>query len=279
MDIGLSHLITVNGEAIKAYWDTFNPNLSLGSEHEILVFAGDIELDNLFGDLSNCLTKQTYLGEFTLAEKTDTLEKFTASYNISLLPRNTGVNVKTFVFTSAGIPWAICKLDKAVAIKKDVKTTFFFASTLSVNNKVDIAKKPWTIEVDKFTIKYAAKVVSMPKDDSAQFVKLSTKGALNENSTDEDIRQALIKEGFYRDTLFIFDKGKIGIQLNAQSNTDISSVKAIFIRVLWNMGIMIYIDSVKWGGNELPNLTLVKGHQLKLVFAINFKELKNEHTI
>jgi hypothetical protein len=45
------------------------------------------------------------------------------------------------------------------------------------------------------------------------------------------------------------------------------------------MGILIFINHVEWNGNKLENLTLVKGHKLKLLFGIDFKEIKNASTI
>ena len=279
MDIGLSHLITVQGEAIKAYWDTFNPNLSLGTNHEILVFEGDVNLDQVFDEIPSCLTKQNYSGQFQLVDKTETMERFEANYSISLLPKNAGINVKTFLFTSNGTPWAICSLEKAVAIKKGVNTVFNFTSTINVNNKLNIAKNPWAIDVGKFNIKYAGKVTAVEVARNSDFVFLSASKTLNNDSSDDDIRRAIVDNSVAVETPYIFEDGRVGIKLVAKSNTDVVGIKAIFIRVLWNMGILIYIDSISWAGNTLPNLTLVKGHQLKLTFGINFKELKNETTI
>ena len=65
----------------------------------------------------------------------------------------------------------------------------------------------------------------------------------------------------------------------AKTNEDVVGVKAIFIRILWNMGILIFINHVEWDGNKLENLTLVKGHKLKLLFGIDFKEIKNASTM
>lgn len=279
MDIGLSHLITVNGEHVRAYWDTFNPNLSLGVNHEILVFADDIDLDSVFTALPTCLIKQSYEGKFSLVEKNDTVERYLAKYNISLLTKSTDTAVKTFLFTSSGVPWAICRLETAVAIKKDIKTTFFFESAILINNKNNITNELWDVNIDKFNIKYAARVSDIVLTDPTTFIVMSMDPTLNETSSDEQVRKSIIEKGVKMDIPYIFEDGKIGIKVVAKTDNDVVGVKAIFIRILWNMGILIYMDSVKWATYQLPNLTLAKGHQLKLVFGITFKELKNDTTI
>lgn len=279
MDIGLSHLITVDGELVKAYWDTFDPNLSLGSAHEILVFSEDIPLTELFDRLPEAITKQRYNGTFEKASREDTIEGFTAKYNISFLTEHSGINVKQFIFTSNGIPWAMCSLETPVAIKKNIKTTFFFESTLTVNNKGGIATNLWNIDVGKFNINYAARIANIDKRDGDKFVIISDDPVLETKPTDEVIRKTIEEKGVFVDTPYVFEDGQIGIKLISKTGKDVVGVKAIFIRVIWNIGILIFIDTVRWGNTHLPNLTLVKGHQLKLTFVINFKEIKNDSTI
>lgn len=50
---------------------------------------------------------------------------------------------------------------------------------------------------------------------------------------------------------FISVGNKIGIQVEAKTNDDVVGIKAIFIRILWNMGILIFINHVEWDGNKI----------------------------
>lgn len=277
MDIGLSHIITVNGDMIKAFWDTFNPNLALGTKHEILIFDEDLELDTLFDKLEDCLVREEFVGNFILNEKNETIERYVANYQIELNTEETGVVAKNFVFVSDGKPWAICRLEEAVPIKPNIDTVFAFESTVIVNNKDNISTNPWNINVTKFNIKYAARVTA--GNVGSKFVITSTDKALYGTPSDQEIMNSIVNKGKEVHPNFVFGEGKIGIKLVATSKFDVVGVKAIFIRILWNIGILVYIDSVEWSGNKLENLTLVRGHQLQLMFGINFKEVKNEYTI
>ena len=277
MDIGLGHIITVNGDMIKAYWDTFNPNLALGRKHEILIFDEDLALDGLFDKLEHCIVREEFIGNFILDSKDETIERYVAKYQIELNTEETGVVARNFVFVSDGRPWAICKLAEAVPIKPNIDTVFAFESTVIVNNKDNISKDPWNINVTKFNIKYAARVTA--GNVGTKFVIASTDKTIYGTPTDQEIMNSIVNKGKEIFPSLVFDAGKIGIKLVASSKFDVVGVKAIFIRILWNIGILVYIDSVEWNGNKLENLTLVRGHQLQLMFGINFKEVKNEYTI
>lgn len=274
MDIGLSHLITVNGDIVNAYWDTFNPNLAMGKNHEIYIFDEDIALTDIVDRLDDCLVKEKYIGEFNLTEKNETVEKYTAKYQVELNTDETGVVVKNFVFVSDGKPWAICKLDNAVPIKPSINTIFAFESNLIVNNKDNIAVNPWNISVGKFSIKYAARINTANVGE--KFVLSTTDKNIYNHPTDKAIADSIETTGKEIFPSFVIGGGKIGIKIVAKSKTDVVGVKAIFIRILWNIGILVYIDSVEWNGSQLNNLTLVRGHQLQLMFDINFKEVSDD---
>ena len=146
-----------------------------------------------------------------------------------------------------------------------------------VNNKLDIASNPWTEKVDKFSIQYAAMVSAVDLDDG--LVLASKSKDLYKAVTNEKIIKAINNQSVEVFPDFISVGNKIGIQVEAKTNDDVVGIKAIFIRILWNMGILIFINHVEWDGNKLENLTLVKGHKLKLLFGIDFKEIKNASTI
>lgn len=277
MDIGIGHVITANGEVIKAYWDTFNPNLALGVVHEIAIFESDIELKDIFTKLDDCLVKEEFIGRFNLSSRRDTIETYTAKYEVELATDAPNVKVKNFVFLSDGRPWAICRLEEYINIKPSINTIFAFESSIMVNNKLDIAAKPWVEKVDKFSISYAAMVGAIDKEDG--LVLATDHSGLYKDSSNENILKAINKNSHEVFPELINIGNKIGVQIEAKTATDVVGVKAIFIRILWNMGILIFINHVEWGGNKLENLTLVKGHKLKLMFAIDFKEIKNASTV
>ena len=274
MDIGLSHVITVNGELVHAYWDTFNPNLAMGKLHEIAIFEEDLALTDVFAKLDDCLVREEYEGEFNLSEKTETVERYIARYQIELNTDETGINIRNFVFISDGKPWAICRLDKAIPVKPNIDTIFAFESNLLVNNKDNLSTTPWEINVSKFNIRHAARISTADVGD--KFVLVSTDKNIYDQPTDIAIAKSIETTGKEIFPNFVLADGKIGIKLTAKSKSDIVGVKAIFIRILWNIGILVYIDSVEWNGNKLNNLTLVRGHQLQLLFGITFREVNNE---
>ena len=277
MDIGIGHVITANGVVINALWDTFNPNLALGEKHEIVIFEEDIELKDIFTKLDDCLVKEQFVGKFSLSSRRDTIETYTANYQIELATDAANVRVKNFVFLSDGRPWAICRLADFIDVKPSITTVFAFESSIVVNNKLDIASNPWTEKVDKFSIQYAAMVSAVDLDDG--LVLASKSKDLYKAVTDEKIIKAINNQSVEVFPDFISVGNKIGIQVEAKTNDDVVGIKAIFIRILWNMGILIFINHVEWDGNKLENLTLVKGHKLKLLFGIDFKEIKNASTI
>lgn len=277
MDIGIGHVITANGAVIKAFWDTFNPNLALGAVHEIAIFEEDIELKDIFSKLDDCLVKEEFIGKFYLTSKRDTVETYKANYQIELATDEPNIRVKNFVFLSDGRPWAICRLEDYVEIKPSITTVFAFESSIIVNNNPNIASQPWTEKVDKFSIQYAAMVSAIDKIEG--LVLASTSDDLYKDVTNEKIIKAINLKSNAIFPEFISVDNKIGIQIEAKNNMDMVGVKAIFIRILWNMGILIFVNHVEWDGNRLENLTLVKGHKLKLMFGIDFKEIKNVSTI
>lgn len=277
MDIGIGHVITANGAVIKAFWDTFNPNLALGKVHEIAIFQDDMELKDIFPKLDECLVRTEFVGKFHLSSRRDTIETYTANYQVELATDEANIRVKNFVFLSDGRPWAICRLQEYVDIKPSIPTVFAFESSIYVNNNLDIASSPWTEKVDKFSIQYAAMISAIDKDEG--LVLSSTSKDLYSKVTNEKILKAINKssEEVFPDIISV--DNKIGIQIEAKSHDDVVGVKAIFIRILWNMGILIFVNHVEWDGNRLENLTLVKGHKLKLMFGIDFKEIKNVSTV
>ena len=277
MDIGIGHVITANGVVINAFWDTFNPNLALGEKHEIAIFEEDIELKDIFNKVDDCLVREEFVGQFSLSSRRDTIETYTANYQVELATDEVNVRVKNFVFLSDGRPWAICRLADFVDIKPSITTIFAFKSSVIVNNKLDIATNPWTEKVDKFSIQYAAMVSAVERPHG--LVLASKSKDLYNDVTDAKIVNAINKDAIEVFPEFISVGNKIGIQVEAKTNDDVMGIKAIFIRILWNMGILIFINHVEWDGNKLENLTLVKGHKLKLLFGIDFKEIKNASTI
>lgn len=276
MDIGIGHVITANGAVIKAMWDTFNPNLALGNVHEIAIFEDDIELRDIFTRLDECLVREEFVGAFHLSSRKDTIETYKANYQVELATDSPNVKVKNFVFLSDGRPWAICRLEDYVNIKPSINTIFAFESFIAVNNKLDIAANPWSESIDKFSIQYAAMVSAIDKTKGLVLASKSTE--LITNPSNENIIKAINKNSVEVFPELISIDNKIGIQIEAKTNEDVVGVKAIFIRILWNMGILIFVKSVEWDGHELQNLTLAKGHKLKLMFGINFKEIKNAST-
>ena len=277
MDIGIGHVIAANGVVINAFWDTFNPNLALGEKHEIAIFEEDIELKDIFAKVDDCLVKEEFVGQFNLSSRRDTIETYTANYQVELATDEANVRVKNFVFLSDGRPWAICRLADFVDIKPSITTIFAFESSVVVNNKLDIATNPWTEKVDKFSIQYAAMVSAVERPRGLDLASKSKD--LYKDVTNAKIVNAINKDAIEVFPEFISVGNKIGIQVEAKTNDDVVGVKAIFIRILWNMGILIFINHVEWDGNKLENLTLVKGHKLKLLFGIDFKEIKNASTI
>lgn len=277
MDIGIGHLIKVNGELVNAYWDTFNPNLALGDIHEIAIFDHDIELKDIFSQLDECLVREEFVSSFQLASRRDSIETYLAKYQVSLRTSEPGVKVKNFVFLSDGRPWAICRIAEHVELKPYLDTIFAFESSIIVNNKLDIAANPWSVEVDKFKIQYGAMVSAIDNEDG--IVLASRSLDLEEVPSNDMIVKTINKDSEEIFPEFVFENGKIGITLEPTTDNDLKDIKVIFIRILWNMGILIFVKSVEWEGNKLQNLTLVKGHKLQLMFGIRFKEIKNANTI
>lgn len=270
MDIGLSHVITVNGEIYNAYWDLFNPNQAIGNVHSIMIFEEDIPLDSLFQRLDEAIATETIQGSFYLKDKTQSMYKFDANYSVFIEALDEDIDVKQFVFVSDGVPWTLCKLDKPVTVRANTEAVFTFTSTVLVNNNDNIATNLWNINVDKFNIKYAAMV--HPVEEFSRNVLASSSKALMDDPSDNVIAVAL-KNGVELKPDYILEPGKIGIHIKAKTRNDVVGVKAIFIRILWNLGIMIYIDSVTYGGVKIDSLTLARGHELTLVFGLNFKEV------
>lgn len=269
MDIGLSHVITVDGQIFKAEWDVFNPNLAVGNVHEIKIFEEILPLEGLYDRLDECIASENYLGRFYLAEKDQQLYTFKANYNIGIEALDDDIQVWSFVFVSDGRPWALCTLEKAVPIRAGRTALFEFASSVVVNNSENLAKNLWDISVGKFKIKYSAMVY--PVEEFTRNVLATKSSALYLDPTD-DVIATTLQNGEELHPQYILLPGKIGIKLVAKTKSDVVGVKAIFIRILWNLGIMVYIDSVEYESVKLNNLTLARGHQLQLLFGLNFKE-------
>lgn len=270
MDIGLHHIITVDGKVFGAYWDVFNPNLALGNVHQIMIFEELIPLDQLFSRLNESISTETFNGRFYLAEKKQQLYKFDANYDVPVKALDEDVRVRQFVFVSDGRPWAVCQLEEDVLVGANRTSRFAFTSSVIVNNQQNIATNLWNINVGKFNIKYSAMLYPVEEYES---VTLATKdSSLGPTSADRDIAESLA-QGYALNPEYIISGNKIGIRLVATNNTDVAGIKGIFIRILWNIGIMVYIDSVTFGDTTIPSLTLVKGHELKLLFGLNFKEV------
>lgn len=272
MDIGLSHVITVDGEVFNAYWDVFNPNLAVGNVHEIKIFEEVIPLESLYQRLDECIATENFLGRFYLAEKNQQLYTYKADFNIGVESVDQDIRVWSFVFVSDGRPWALCNLEKAVNIRAGREALFEFQSSVVVNNNSNIAENLWNINVGKFAIKYSAMI--HPVEEFTKNVLASKSRALYTPQTDEMIATVL-QNGFELFPEYILEPGKIGIRLRAKTKTEVAGVKAIFIRILWNLGIMVFIDSVEYEGRKLDNLTLARGHQLQLLFGLNFKEVSS----
>lgn len=271
MDIGLSHVITVDGDVFNAHWDVFNPNLAVGNIHEIKVFEEALTLEQVYNSLDDYIASSNYHGRFYLAERNQDIYTFKANYAINIQAMEEDVRVRTFLFISDGRPWAICILEKDVLINSMQTSIFEFVSSVVVNNSSNISENLWDITVDKFNIKYAAMIY--PVDEFERNVVATASPTLMNKPTDDDIAN-LLMSGFELQPKYILEPSKIGIEITAKTRDEVVGVKAIFIRILWNLGIMVFIDSVNFGGMTLNNLTLARGHKLRLVFGLNFKEIK-----
>ncbi len=272
MDIGLSHVITVDGEVFNAYWDVFNPNLALGNVHEIKIFEEVLPLETLYQRLDDCIATENFLGRFYLANKNQQMYTYKADFNIGVEALDEDIKVWSFVFVSDGRPWALCNLEKAVTIRAGREALFEFQSSVTVNNNSQLITNLWDINVGKFNIKYSAMI--HPVEEFTKNVLASKSRALY-NQPDDQTIATVLQNGFELKPEYILQPGKIGIKLRAKTKTDVAGVKAIFIRILWNLGIMVFIDSVEYEGIKLDNLTLARGHQLQLLFGLNFKEINS----
>ena len=60
MDIGLSHVVTVDGKIIPAYWDAFNPNLAAGVNQEILLFENTLRKQVKHGKIKQTMRRERW---------------------------------------------------------------------------------------------------------------------------------------------------------------------------------------------------------------------------
>lgn len=270
MDIGLKHIITADGDLIPANWNTFNPNLAVGGTQEIRIYDFDISIDKIYSELNNNFISQDFTGHFYLGTSNQSFQQFIAEYSVTVNAQD-NLQVKTFIFLSDGDPWAICSLGSPIQINANHSVIFDFTSTVAVYNNTSLTSNIWTSDLGEFKLNYSAMVY--PVDEYIKKMIISSSPALNQaNLADADI-SSILAAGTEFIPDYVNENGKIGVNIVAKSKNDIKGVKAIFIRLLWNLGIMIYIDSMNTQGVITSGLSMNRGHKLKLVFGVDFQDI------
>lgn len=270
MDIGLSHAITVDGEVIKATWTTFNANHAMGAKQEILIFENDVDLVDLYAKLDDNIARIEFNGNFNLIKAERTLHTFQANYSVEVGADEIGFNVKCFVFVSDGNPWAMCSLEHAIIVAADRDVVFDFTSMVVVNTNGALSASSLNLGNDKVKLAYNHSIGVVNK--VTDMVVASNDPTLYSAPTDEVILTSL-EHGRAIDPVVNRDGEVVEVFFNTRSNHQFNGLKAIFVRILWNLGIIIYVQSFSCLKVDYVNLTLKKGQQFKLKFALNFKEL------
>lgn len=277
MNIGLSNLITVDGIEIKAFWNTFAPSLAVGRTHELCFYSIDVDITRLMDYEADIVGRSEFVGKFSLAETQENVETYSSEYGVKLTCEDGIEQIKSIVFFSDGVAWAICNLEKPVQIKQGVITEFNFVSYMIINNKINLAKDPWYGKIRKFDVRYGVKLTAT---DLHQGILYTSNGVgLNSNSEDKDIVRAINLSHEHHLPIMNVKDGNIVINIKAVDNKEYNNIKVFFIRILWNMGILVYIDSVIFDGVKLDSLTLVKGQQINFQFGFKFTEIRNQSTL
>lgn len=275
MNVGLSNLITVDGKNIKVFWNTFDPNKIAGKNLTLAFYSERVRLESL-DDYTPVIKDVGFNGRFHLAKTDENVETYVSTCKVVVNPPFDS-RIKTVIFYSDGIPWSMCEFEEFVHINARVETIFSFETNLIINNMVGIATNPWSGNIGKFLAKYAVKITATDKRDGVLWV---LKNTFKDNKpTDEQIVQAINKEGIGMLPSNFYVDDKFHIHITSTKENNFSGVKAIFIRILWNIGILIYVDEVSFDGTTLDNLTIVSGQEVRFSFGLKFTEIKNVFSI
>ena len=274
MDVGLSHALTIDGASIGANWVTFNPKLITGKEHKIMFFDKVLKLEEVFKVIKTpILTTSKFDGEFISSGYSGDVEIFKSNYQVKVKP-NAPVEIRTFVYLSDGVPWAMCTLDKTTTIKQNVDTVFLFSSTLKVMNNKELTKNTIISKDDNYEIKYSASIAALKN----RISRLTTSQAIGVTSTNKEITDVLengdpIANNLKNITANV-DDGLLSISMKSTAINTLDNIKAVYINLFWNVGIVLYFEkSSNYQSKNHNGLSVCFGDEVNLGFEINFKEV------
>lgn len=274
MNIGISNIVTANGSLIELNWNTFNPDHASGKVHEILAFNREVKLSEVFTVAEECVVRSEYACNFELFNSNEKVEQYKAIYSITLNADQSSERIRSFLFLSDGEPWALCTMNEDVFVQPNIPTKFRFESSIFVYNAQSLVK---AVTKSK-PINYAVKVGVMPYQETD--IVSTIDGRITGKSTDLEILDILESTAQPFNAQLISQDGKVGFEIEPASRLEVKGIKALFIRILWNMGVLIYFKdtNIKDTGVK-EGLTIDRGQYLKLLFSLNLKEVKDNAEI
>ena len=271
MNIGMSQLLTIDGIAVPTKWTTIDANIAKGKEHSVLIFSDNIDITKLTASLDDAIAEQPFTAMFAFKSKEQNLTTYTAQFEVAVKSLDP-FEVRAFVLICDGKPWAICNLESEVKVKENVKTYFDFEFDLTLLENIGFITAPWTINAgvdSKIVFGATTGILDTIEHD----VVVSKSKNINEKSTKDDIINCLNQGTGYKPNHYTVGE-YVKLRLRSKNNNDVVGFKALFIRILWNLGIVVYISSSKIGEETFDNLTLREGKQMEFSYKVSFEELK-----
>lgn len=275
MDVGMSHKVKFSGEVIPARWVTLNPNAIFGRKTELHLVT-DIPVD-ISTVLDDVLLTEDYIGRFERVDRIGVIDQFRNIISIPITTDDTIIEFRGIVLSTDGVVWAYADLADYQTIRPNLTTTLEFESLIHINNIENISQAPWSTRVGEFDINFGLRfdIIPLPIFDNLKpgyVYTINHDG--NTETTDKELLVDVLKNGRVITPDVSFKDGLFTLTI-APKDGDVMAMNIIFVRLLWNLGFLLYIRDVRHDTDKWDGLILHHQHEISFSVNFNFREINN----
>lgn len=274
MDVGMSHQIKFRGEVTPARWVTLNPNAIFGRKTELHLVT-DIPAD-ISTVMDDVLLTEEYVGRFEKVQRIGVIDQYTNFISIPLTSDGTTIEFRGIVLSTDGVVWAYADMVDYQVIDPMMVAVLEFESTLHINNISNISSAPWTTQVGDFSIDFGFRFEAIPLKayDYGRPGYVYTLPHSGDVEPDEKLLLDVLHKGDIITPDVSFKDGLFTLTI-APKDGNVLAMNIIYVRLLWNLGFLLYVKNVRHSTDEWDGLVLNSNHELSFSVNFNFREINN----